>query len=250
MIEFRKIYWIWYRDVLRYWREKTRIITSLVTPLLWLLIFGSGMRAVEMPGLGNYQAFLFPGVLGMTLLFTSISSGISVIWDREFGFLKEILVAPVSRSSIVLGKALGGATSALVQGIILLPLSYLVGANLSFLSMLVYIPLMIIIAVGLVSIGLTIAAFVESMESFNMIMSFAIMPMFLLSGAFFPMNAAPQWLRLISYIDPLTYGVDILRWATFSGWETLLPPYIEIIILVVFAVVLIYLCGRLFGRQK
>jgi ABC-2 type transport system permease protein len=250
MIEFRKIYWIWYRDVLRYWREKTRIITSLVTPLLWLLIFGSGMRAVEMPGLGNYQAFLFPGVLGMTLLFTSISAGISVIWDREFGFLKEILVAPVSRSSIVLGKALGGATSALVQGIILLPLSYLVGANLSFLSMLVYIPLMIIIAVGLVSIGLTIAAFVESMESFNMIMSFAIMPMFLLSGAFFPMNAAPQWLRLISYIDPLTYGVDILRWATFSGWETLLPPYIEIIILVVFAVVLIYLCGRLFGRQK
>jgi ABC-2 type transport system permease protein len=250
MIEFRKIYWIWYRDVLRYWREKTRIITSLVTPLLWLLIFGSGMRAVEMPGLGNYQAFLFPGVLGMTLLFTSISSGISVIWDREFGFLKEILVAPVSRSSIVLGKALGGATSALVQGIILLPLSYLVGANLSFLSMLVYIPLMIIIAVGLVSIGLTIAAFVESMESFNMIMSFAIMPMFLLSGAFFPMNAAPQWLRLISYIDPLTYGVDILRWATFRGWETLLPPYIEIIILVVFAVVLIYLCGRLFGRQK
>jgi ABC-2 type transport system permease protein len=186
----------------------------------------------------------------MTLLFTSISSGISVIWDREFGFLKEILVAPVSRSSIVLGKALGGGTSALVQGIILLPLSYLVGANLSFLSMLVYIPLMIIIAVGLVSIGLTIAAFVESMESFNMIMSFAIMPMFLLSGAFFPMNAAPQWLRLISYIDPLTYGVDILRWATFSGWETLLPPYIEIIILVVFAVVLIYLCGRLFGRQK
>jgi len=109
---------------------------------------------------------------------------------------------------------------------------------------------MIIIAIGLVSIGLAIAGFVESMEAFNLIMSFAIMPMFLLSGAFFPLTSAPAWLRGLSYINPLTYGVDVLRWATFSGWESLLPPYVEIIILVVFAVAMIFVCARLFSRQK
>lgn len=250
MSELRKVYWIWYREVIKFWREKTRIISSVVTPLLWLLIFGSGMRAVAIPGTDNYQAFLFPGVVGMTLLFTSVASGVSVIWDREFGFLKEILVAPVSRSAMVLGKVLGGGTSALFQGVILLPLSFLVGVQLSLVSVLLFIPVMIITAIGLVSIGLTIAAFVESMEAFNLIMSFAIMPMFLLSGAFFPLNSAPVWLRGLSYINPLTYGVDVLRWATFSGWNSLLPPYVEVIILVVFAVAMIFLCARLFSMKK
>ena len=250
MSELRKVYWIWYREVIKFWREKTRIISSVVTPLLWLLIFGSGMRAVAIPGTDNYQAFLFPGVVGMTLLFTSVASGVSVIWDREFGFLKEILVAPVSRSAMVLGKVLGGGTSALFQGVILLPLSFLVGVQLSPVSVLLFIPVMIITAIGLVSIGLAIAAFVESMEAFNLIMSFAIMPMFLLSGAFFPLNSAPVWLRGLSYINPLTYGVDVLRWATFSGWNSLLPPYVEVIILVVFAVAMIFLCARLFSMKK
>ena len=250
MSELNKVYWIWYREVIKFWREKTRIISSLVTPLLWLLIFGSGMRAVAVPGTDNYQAFLFPGVVGMTLLFTSVASGVSVIWDREFGFLKEILVAPVSRSAVVLGKALGGGTSALFQGVILLPLSFLVGVQLSPASVLLFIPVMVITAIGLVSIGLAIAAFVESMEAFNLIMSFAIMPMFLLSGAFFPLNSAPVWLRGLSYINPLTYGVDVLRWATFSGWDSLLPPYVEVIILAVFALAMIFLCARLFSTKK
>lgn len=250
MSELRKVYWIWYREVIKFWREKTRIISSVVTPLLWLLIFGSGMRAVAIPGTDNYQAFLFPGVVGMTLLFTSVASGVSVIWDREFGFLKEILVAPVSRSAMVLGKVLGGGTSALFQGVILLPLSFLVGVQLSLVSVLLFIPVMIITAIGLVSIGLAIAAFVESMEAFNLIMSFAIMPMFLLSGAFFPLNSAPVWLRVLSYLNPLTYGVDVLRWATFSGWDSLLPPYVEVIILVVFAAAMILLCARLFSMKK
>lgn len=250
MSELNKVYWIWYREVIKFWREKTRIISSLVTPLLWLLIFGGGMRAVAVPGTENYQAFLFPGVVGMTLLFTSVASGVSVIWDREFGFLKEILVAPVSRSAMVLGKALGGGTSALLQGVILLPLSFLVGVSLTPVSVLIFIPVMIITALGLVSIGLAIAAFVESMEAFNLIMSFAIMPMFLLSGAFFPLNSAPAWLRGLSYINPLTYGVDMLRWATFNGWDSLLPPYVEVIVLLVFAAGMILLCARLFSMKK
>ena len=250
MNEFNKIYWIWYREVLRFWREKSRIIASLATPLLWLLIFGSGMRAVAVPGAQDYQDFLFPGIIGMTILFSSIASGVSVIWDREFGFLKEILVAPVSRSSVVLGKAIGGGTIAVIQGIILLPFSFLVGVHLPPLTYLTYIPLMIIISVGLVSIGLAIAAFVESMESFHMIMSFVMLPMFFLSGALFPLTMAPEWLRWVSYINPLTYGVDTLRWATFSGWETLIPPVIEIIILVGFASGMILLCSRLFNIKK
>ncbi|MFC1845922.1 ABC transporter permease [Chloroflexota bacterium] len=250
MSELNKVYWIWYREVLRFWREKSRIVASLAAPLLWLLIFGSGMRTIAVPGAQDYQAFLFPGIIGMTILFTSIASGVSVIWDREFGFLKEILVAPVSRSSVVLGKAIGGGTIAVIQGIILLPLSFLVGVHLPPLTYLAYIPLMIIISVGLVSIGLAIAAFVESMESFHMIMSFAMMPMFFLSGALFPLTMAPEWLRWVSYINPLTYGVDILRWATFSGWETLIPAYIEIIILIGFAFIMILLCSRLFNIKK
>ena len=225
-------------------------MASLAAPLLWLLIFGSGMRTIAVSGAQDYRAFLFPGIIGMTILFTSIASGVSVIWDREFGFLKEILVAPVSRSSVVLGKAIGGGTIAVIQGIILLPLSFLVGVYLPPLTYLMYIPLMIIISVGLVSIGLAIAAFVESMESFHMIMSFAMMPMFFLSGALFPLTIAPEWLRWVSYINPLTYGVDILRWATFSGWETLIPAHIEIIILVGFAFIMILICSRLFSIKK
>jgi len=248
--EFKKIYWIWRREVIRFWREKTRIISSLITPLLWLLIFGTGMRVVEMPGVQSYQSFIFPGVVAMTLLFTSIWSGVSVIWDREFGFLKEILVAPISRSSIVIGKALGGGTSALLQGFILLPLSPLVGVHLTAYSFFLILPLMILISVGLVSLGLLIASLIESMEAFNLIMSLVVMPMFFLSGALFPLTSSPDWLRLMSYLNPLTYGVDVLRWATFSGVSTFFPVYIEVLFLIGFAAVMISICSYTFTIKK
>jgi ABC-2 type transport system permease protein len=250
MNELRKIGALWYREVLRFWREKSRIISSLILPLLWLLVFGGGMRGVQLPGVGNYQMFMFPGILGMTLLFTSVWSGISVIWDREFGFLKEIMVAPVSRSSIVIGKALGSGTSAFIQGFIMLPLSYLVGVNLSPLAFLTLIPVMIIIAVGLVCVGLLIASLINSMEGFNFIMSLVIMPMFFVSGALFPLTAAPEWLKILSYFNPLTYGVDTLRWAMLSGTDTILPVYAEILILVGFAVAMIAACSYTFGIRK
>jgi len=250
MNELRKIGALWYREVLRFWREKSRIISSLILPLLWLLVFGSGMRGIQLPGVGNYQMFMFPGILGMTLLFTSVWSGISVIWDREFGFLKEIMVAPVSRSSIVIGKALGSGTSAFIQGFIMLPLSYLVGVNLSPLAFLTLIPVMIIIAVGLVCVGLLIASLINSMEGFNFIMSLVIMPMFFVSGALFPLTAAPEWLKILSYFNPLTYGVDVLRWAMLNGVTTLLPVYIEILILFGFAAAMIAACSYTFGIRK
>ena len=250
MSELKKIYGLWYREVIRYWREKSRIISSLISPLLWLLIFGSGMRGMQLTGTQSYQSFLFPGIVGMTLLFTSVWSGISIIWDREFGFLKEIMVAPISRTSIVIGKALGGGTSALIQGLILLPLAFLVGVHLSPLSVIIIIPIMILISVGMVCIGLLIASLIESMEAFNFIMNLVIMPMFFTSGALFPLTASPQWLRGLSYANPLTYGVDALRWATFGGATTTLPAYTEIIILVLFAIAMILACSYTFNIKK
>ena len=250
MSELKKIYGLWYREVIRYWREKSRIISSLISPLLWLLIFGSGMRGMQLTGTQSYQSFMFPGIVGMTLLFTSVWSGISIIWDREFGFLKEIMVAPISRTSIVIGKALGGGTSALIQGLILLPLAFLVGVHLSPLSVIIIIPIMILISVGMVCIGLLIASLIESMEAFNFIMNLVIMPMFFTSGALFPLTSSPQWLRGLSYANPLTYGVDALRWATFGGATTTLPAYTEIIILVLFAIAMILACSYTFNIKK
>ena len=250
MSELKKIYGLWYREVIRYWREKSRIISSLISPLLWLLIFGSGMRGMQLTGTQSYQSFMFPGIVGMTLLFTSVWSGISIIWDREFGFLKEIMVAPISRTSIVIGKALGGGTSALIQGLILLPLAFLVGGHLSPLSVIIIIPIMILISVGMVCIGLLIASLIESMEAFNFIMNLVIMPMFFTSGALFPLTSSPQWLRGLSYANPLTYGVDALRWATFGGATTTLPAYTEIIIIVLFAIAMILACSYTFNIKK
>lgn len=250
MSDLRKIYALWYREVLRYWREKSRILSSLILPLLWLVIFGSGLRGLQLPGTLTYQTYIFPGILGMTLLFTSVFSGVSVIWDREFGFLKEILVAPVSRPTIVVGKALGSGTSALIQGALLLPLSYLVGVHLSPISFLLLLPIMVLIAIGLVSVGLLIASLMTSMEGFNFIMSLVIMPMFFTSGALFPLTSAPAWLRYLSYINPLTYGVDMLRWATFSGPDPLMPIYLEFLILVLFAAAMVIACSYTFGRKK
>ena len=250
MSELRKIYGLWRREVLRYWREKSRIVSSLIMPLLWLLVFGSGLRGVQISGGLTYQTYIFPGILGMTLLFTSVFSGVSVIWDREFGFLKEIMVAPVSRPSIVIGKALGSGTSALIQGTILLPLSFLVGVHLSPLSFVILLPTMVLISIGLVSVGLLMASLMTSMEGFNFIMSLVIMPMFFTSGALFPLTSAPAWLRDFSYINPLTYGVDVLRWAAFSGADSILPIYIEFLILLLFAAAMIAACSYTFGLKK
>ena len=250
MSELRKIYGLWYREVLRYWREKSRIISSLIMPLLWLLVFGSGMRGIELAGAQDYQTYIFPGIVAMTLLFTSVWSGISIIWDREFGFFKEIMVAPVSRTSIVIGKALGSGTSALIQGSILLPLSFLIGVHLSPISFLILIPTMVLISIGLVCIGLLIASMITSMEGFNFIMSLVIMPMFFTSGALFPLTSAPEWLRGFSYVNPLTYGVDVLRWGTFGEVSSLLPIYVEFLILALFATAMIVACSYTFNIRK
>jgi ABC-2 type transport system permease protein len=225
MSEIRGIYTLWLREVKRYIRERTRLVSSFFQPLLWLVIFGSGLRFSSIGPSGiDYQKFIFPGIVGQTLLFTSMFMGISVIWDREFGFLKEILVAPVSRTSVFVGKMLGGSTDAVIQGSFVFVFSFVVGISMSIEAFLASLPIMVLITFGLVSIGLIIASFIESLESFGVIQTFVNLPLFFLSGSLFPLDRVPQWLVWVSIIDPLTYGVDALRTVILKGaWTPLFP---------------------------
>lgn len=218
------IYTIWLRDLLRFWRDRARIIGAIMQPTLYLFILGTGLSAA----LGTQQAslyvkFIYPGIIGMSLLFTSIFSAISIIWDREFGFLKEVLVAPIPRASVAIGKALGGATVASIQGTILLIYAPLLGINVTLMLVIKLVPVLLFISFSLTSLGVLIAARMRSMEGFQMIMNFLMMPMFFLSGAMFPLRGLPRWLHGLTRLDPLTYGVDALRniFATVSSSASL-----------------------------
>jgi ABC-2 type transport system permease protein len=249
MSELRAIYTLWLREVKRYTREKTRLISSFIQPLLWLVIFGSGIRFASI-GI-DYQKFIFPGIIGQTLLFTSMFMGISVIWDREFGFLKEILVAPVSRVSVFVGKMLGGSTDAVIQGSFVFVFSFIVGIRPNPLAFLLSIPIMALITFGMVSIGLTLASLMESLESFGVIQTFVNLPLFFLSGALFPLAFVPGWLRWVGYFDPLTYGVDALRVTILNGvWAPIFPVQFDILVLIAFDLGMIAVGTMMFSRRK
>ena len=245
MHELEAVYTVWLREMIRYVRAKERIIGSLAMPIFWLLIFGSSIRASVGMNI-DYTSFIAPGILVMALMFNSIHSGITVIWDRELGFMKEMLVAPISRLSIVAGKALGGATAALIQAIFLLLLifalkslssEYFMAVRMNFVVFLLMVPMMVLISLGLVGIGITIASSLDTLEGFGLIMNFIIMPMFFLSGALFPINNLPSWVRVITYLDPVTYGVELLR--------SILIGFSSMSIIMSFSAVLIFTCSIL-----
>ncbi|MDD3043570.1 MAG: ABC transporter permease [Methanosarcinaceae archaeon] len=210
------IYILWLRQLKHYWRSKARLAGSLGQPLLFLIAFGFGFGPMysRASGGANYMDFLAPGIISMSILFTAVFSGLEVIWDRKFGFLKETLVAPISRTEIMLGKTLGGATIAMIQGLVVFCLTYLLGfraGNLEGFGLgLVF---MFLIALFFTGMGLTIASKMKDMQGFQVIMNFLIMPIFFLSGALFPVENLPPAIYFISRIDPLTYGVDGLRGA-------------------------------------
>lgn len=207
------IYILWLRQLKRYYRSKARIIGSLGQPLLFLVALGFGMGPIyRKAGGGNYIQFLAPGVISMGIIFTALFSGIEIIWDRQFGFLKETLVAPTSRLEIMIGRTLGGATVASFQGFIILFLSLLVGFKpQSIIIFPVTLVLIFMIALLFTAMGTAIASFLEDMQGFQLIMNFLVMPLFFLSGALFPLEGLPKALHLIASIDPLSYGVDGLR---------------------------------------
>ncbi|MHB8507175.1 MAG: ABC transporter permease [Candidatus Dormibacteria bacterium] len=211
----RAIYIIWYRDMVRYLRDRFRLVASLSQPLLYLVIFGTGLSSSlggRGVGLGfDYKQFLYAGVIGMSILFIAIFSGMSIVWDREFGFLKEVLVAPINRSAVAIGKTLGGATQSFAQGIILLLLSPLAGVKLTLIGVLELLPLMFLLGFSLSAMGVALATRMKSMQGFQGVMNFLMMPLFFLSGALFPLAGLPSWMTVLTRVDPVAYGIDPIR---------------------------------------
>ncbi|MEX2546214.1 MAG: ABC transporter permease [Chloroflexota bacterium] len=202
-----------YREMLRFVSERSRIISSLAFPVLFLVIFGAGFGNVIgslSPGV-NFLQFMYPGVVAMTVLTSSLFAGVSVVWDREFGFLKEILVAPIGRTGIVLGKAIGATITALLQVGIMLVLAPILGVPLTPAIILELVPMVIILSLGLSGLGILLATFMTSQQGFQLLIQLLIFPLIFLAGVFFPVNNVPVWLEVISKINPLTYGVDAIR---------------------------------------
>ncbi len=223
----------------------------MITPVLWLVIFGGGLGlSLSATGGFNYTQFLLPGIIAQTLLFTAMFLGISVIWDRQFGFMKEILVAPIGRVSIFAGKMFGVGTAAIIQGLIVIILGFLIGVPLTLYSISLVIPLMIIITIGLTCIGLIIASIMTSLESFGTIVTFVNLPMFFLSGALFPVTNLPPWIQLIFYLNPLTYGVDALRTVMISGWHSIIPIQYDLLIICLFDVAMVAIGTYFFSKKQ
>lgn len=223
---FRATWVIAYRELLRYTRERSRIVSSFAMPLVFLVIFGAGLnRSIGRlaPGVDFIQ-FMYPGIIAMTVFTNSLMSGLSVVWDREFGFLKEVLVAPLSPVGIVFGKALGASVVALLQVCVLLALAPLLGASLSVGLVVELVPLLMAIAMGLSGLGLVIASRMRSQQSFQVVIQVVIMPLTFLAGIFFPVNNVPTWMAVISKLDPLTYGVDAVRRLFLEGHLPALMP--------------------------
>ena len=209
---------VWQRELIRYARTRTRILTGLTQPLLFLFVLGYGMsNLVGVSGGFDFKKFVFPGIVSMSVVSTAIFSAISIVWDREFGFLREMLVAPVRRSALVIGKTAGGATVATAQGTLMLALAPLIGVHLTALTVAQVIALEFVMAVALTIFGVFVASRIEKMEGFQVVMQLVLLPMIFLSGAMFPLSGLPQWLTVLTRVHPLTYAVAPLRSVVFHA---------------------------------
>jgi ABC-2 type transport system permease protein len=254
-LELNVIYVIVAREFKKFVRERSRLISAAARPLIWLFFVGAGMSRLVRPVEGvTYTQFIFPGILGMTVLFSSIFSSISIIWDKEFGFMKEILVAPVSRFSIVVGKALSGTVVSTLQAVIILLFFPLLGIKMGVMNVVEVIVLCAMLAFCISSFGILIATFYDSYESFSVIMNFIIMPMFFLSGAMYPVKLLPQALRIASKLNPLTYGVDALKhMITPLRTGPMSPDFslaVDIGVIAATSVVFVIVSARLFDRKS
>ena len=262
MKHLRGIYIIWYRDLLRFWHDKIRMAGSITFPLLFLVVFGIGLSPrMGVLGTGfDFTQFMFPGIIGMTVLMSSFMAGMSVVWDREFGFLKEVLVAPISRASVAIGKTLGSATVALLQGVLILLFSPLIDVSLSLWKILALLPLMLLLAASMGSLGILLATRIRSMQAFQAVMQMLMFPMVFLSGVFFPLQGLPSWMNVLVKVNPATYGIAPIRQVmlgaspdspfainllghTMSIWD-------NVIVMAVFGVVMIFLAMWSFSNQE
>jgi ABC-2 type transport system permease protein len=251
-IHWTAIYVLWRRELVRYARAKSRIIGSLAMPVFFLAFLGLGFRRMPVPGMDagtGYIGFLAPGIIGMTLLFSSSMQGMSVLWDREFGFLKEIMVAPVSRVSIVLGRIAGGTTTSMLQAFLIFGATLIMGFRLTGPGAAAFgLVFMLLIAFTFIGLGLVFASRMKDMQGFGIVMNFVIFPFFFLSGALTPLENFPWFIRVLSYADPLTYGIDGLR-AVMIGRSTL-PVVVDLAVMVGFALIMLFLGAYFFEKSE
>lgn len=257
----RGIWVIAYRELLRFVQERSRLLSSFAMPLLFLVIFGAGFSrtiGTMAPGV-DFVQFIYPGIIAMTVLMNSVMSGLSVVWDREFGFLKEILVAPLGRTGIVLGKAVGSATVAVLQGAVMLLLAPLVGVKVTPLLVVQLVPVLVIISVSLSGLGVLVASRMRSQQGFQLIVQLIIFPLIFLSGVFFPVNNVPGWLEAFSKANPLTYGVDAIRQLFLAGSADVTGVTVfghtmtvlqDVAIVACFGTLLLALAAWSFGKQE
>jgi ABC-2 type transport system permease protein len=255
MSELKGIYALWYREFKVFLRERSRIISSIVNPILWLLIIGGGLGSAVSFGGINYQTFIYPGVLIQTALFSSIFFGVYIVWDKKIDFLKEVLVAPMRRTSIFIGKIIGGSTDTILQIIILLVIGFafmvsgiMPDLHLNVISVLVSLAFLLVTTVGLVSIGLILGSQMESPEGFQLIGSFLIFPLFFLSGALFPITNLPPWLSPFIFVNPVTYAVDGVR-GIMMGISKF-SIFFDFAIVSLFAMVMILIGTYAFKKMK
>jgi len=267
--ELRAIKIVWHRELIRFFSDRLRIITALVQPFLFLFVLGSGLSHLTQAGTGglNLKTFLYPGILAMAVLFTAMFSAASIVWDREFGFLREMLVAPVRRSSIVIGKCLGGATVAGFQGIIVIAIAGLVGVPYAPIMMLAVFGIQLLLAFTITTFGVMMAARVRQMQSFMALTQMLLLPLYFLSGAMFPASNLPVWLTIANRIDPLTYAVDPMRrvvfdhlhlsaavrakldpGVTWDGWRV--PALLEVAVVAVLGLVMLCIAIAEFNKSE
>ncbi|MFM2330770.1 MAG: hypothetical protein RLZZ26_277 [Candidatus Parcubacteria bacterium] len=244
----KAIYVMWLREVKRFVRSKSRIVGSLGQPLLFLVALGYGLGPVfQKAGQGNYLEFIAPGIIGMSIIFSAIFNGMQVIWDRQFGFLKETMVAPVSRLSIMFGRTIGGATVASAQGILVLIIATLAGFRpVDWANIVPAILVMFLIALVFSALGIMVASLLKDMQGFQLIMNFLVMPLFFLSGALFPLNNVPAALLLVARFDPLSYGVDALRYFLINTHT--FPVVLDVSVLIAVSAVFLALGSYFFSK--
>lgn len=250
--EFQAIYVMWSRQMKRFIRAKSRIVSSIIQPLFFLFILGSGFRVASFEDIsGDYIHFLAPGIITMTIMFSSMFTGVSVLWDKQFGFLQEVLVAPVKRISIILGRTFGGATTALTQGFVILGISFVLGVTIPDLfGFLMVVVLMVLISFTAVGFGLIIATKMSDFQGFQLIMNLIIMPLLFLSSAFFPIGpSSPEWLRLFSFANPLFYMVDGMRGA-LTGVNNVFSPLVNIGVVLGVCLVMMGVGSYLFSKNE
>ena len=267
--ELRAIKIVWLREVIRFGSDRMRLLTTLVQPFAFLFVLGTGLSSLtahSVDGL-NFRTFMYPGILAMSVLFTAMFSAASIVWDREFGFLREMLVAPVRRGSIIIGKCLGGATAATLQGVVVILVAGLVGVPYDPLLMLAVFGLQLLLAFALTAFGLMVAVRITQMQSFMALTQLLVMPLFFISGAIFPVSGLPAWLAVLNRIDPLTYAVDPMRHVVFAhltisdrvrqaldpgvfwgNWQV--PPALEALIVLVLGLTMLGIAIIEFGRAE